>query len=464
MKKISIADATLVGLAEQLSFKEKIEIARQLDRLQPDVIELPAVKNVTADTLFIRTVSAFIKNSTVSVCAGLDVDEVTAALGAVSSAKKSIIRITVPVSSVKMEYVSHMKPNKMLEKAQEVFAFVAKQDCDCELYAVDATRADTAFLKQLVDIAAQNGISKITLCNDEGKLLPDEFADYVKNIIAEIPILGEVKLGFVCRSANQLSVSNALSAIKNGCDEIKASCVACELPQTEILAGILNTDGDRMGVCCDINYNELQRITNQINKIVGFVNGDKVATAAKIDDTAPLTSGASLQTVRSAVTALGYDLSEDDYKKVYDEFNRVACNKKITSRELEAIIAGVAMQVPPTYKLVSYVVNNGNILPASAQIKLLKNDRELFGISTGDGPVDAAFKTLEQIIERHFELDDFQIQAVTEGREALGSALVKLKHGGKLYSGNGISTDIIGSSISAFINAVNKIVYEEALR
>ena len=80
----------------------------------------------------------------------------------------------------------------------------------------------------------------------------------------------------------------------------------------------------------------------------------------------------------------------------------------------------------------------------------------------GDGPIDAAFRALEQIIGHHFELDDFQIQAVTEGKEAVGSALIKLRNNGKLYSGNGISTDIIGASIGAYINAVNKIVNEEA--
>ena len=90
-----------------------------------------------------------------------------------------------------------------------------------------------------------------------------------------------------------------------------------------------------------------------------------------------------------------------------------------------------------------------------------KDGKEISGISIGDGPVDASFRTLEQIIGHHFELDDFQIQSVTEGREAVGSAIVKLRHNGKLYSGNGVSTDIIGSSIRAYINAVNKIVYEE---
>ncbi|MBQ2136159.1 MAG: hypothetical protein II201_04690 [Clostridia bacterium] len=159
---------------------------------------------------------------------------------------------------------------------------------------------------------------------------------------------------------------------------------------------------------------------------------------------------------------MGYDLTEGDCEKVYEEFVRVSEKKTVGAKELEAIIASVALQVEPTYKLISYVVNSGNIISTTAQIKLRKGEEEIEGFCIGDGPIDAAFLAIEQIIGHHYELDDFQIQSVTEGKEAMGSALVKLRNEGKLYSGNGISTDIIGASIRAYINAVNKIVYEEA--
>ena len=125
-------------------------------------------------------------------------------------------------------------------------------------------------------------------------------------------------------------------------------------------------------------------------------------------------------------------------------------------------MASVALQVPPTYRLKSFVINSGNLISATANISLDKGDRMMQGVSVGDGPIDAAFLAIEKIIGTHYDLDDFQIQAVTEGREAVGSAVVKLRSStGKLYSGRGISTDIIGASIRAYINALNKIVYEE---
>ena len=137
-----------------------------------------------------------------------------------------------------------------------------------------------------------------------------------------------------------------------------------------------------------------------------------------------------------------------------------AKKRSVRTKELEAIIATTALQVPPAYKLISYVTNSGNVISSMADVKLEKNGKELEGVCVGDGPIDAAFKAIEQIIGHHYELDDFQIQSVTEGREAVGSAIVKLRSEGKLYSGQGISTDIIGASIRAYINALNKIVYE----
>ena len=125
----------------------------------------------------------------------------------------------------------------------------------------------------------------------------------------------------------------------------------------------------------------------------------------------------------------------------------------------EATIASSSLVL--TYVLDSYVVTSGNTISATAHLKMHRQDKILQGVSVGDGPIDAAFLAIEQITGQHYELDDFQIQAVTEGREAMGQTIVKLRSQGKVYSGRGISTDIVGASIRAYINALNKIVYEE---
>ena len=175
-----------------------------------------------------------------------------------------------------------------------------------------------------------------------------------------------------------------------------------------------------------------------------------------------LTEHDDITGVLKAVERLGYDLSEEDGVKVYEAFRSIAAKKeKVSSRELDAIVASAAMQVPSAYVLDTYVITAGNTISATAHLKLRKNGTPMEGACIGDGPIDAAFLAIESITGCHYELDDFQIQAVTEGREAMGQTVVKLRWGGKLYSGRGISTDIVGASIHAYISALNKIVYEE---
>ena len=205
---------------------------------------------------------------------------------------------------------------------------------------------------------------------------------------------------------------------------------------------------------------QIDWITNTRHKsTTPFDNG-----AGNTDVHIALDKSDSLETVIQSIKKLGYDLSQEDNVRVFEAFRAESQKKDIGAKELDAIIASTALQVPATYQLVSYVINSGNIINSTAHIQLKKNDVPLDGLSVGDGPIDAAFLAIEQIVGRHYELDNFQIQAVTEGREALGSALVRLRSNGMLYSGNGISTDIIGASIRAYINALNKIIYEEDIQ
>jgi len=229
---------------------------------------------------------------------------------------------------------------------------------------------------------------------------------------------------------------------------------------------ILSVKGESFGVYCSVRTTEMKRIINQISwmcetgrsKTSPFENG-----VSDTDNNFILTSHDDMTSVMKAVEKLGYDLSEEDAAKVWESFQRIAARKEqISSKELDTIIASAAMQVPATYVLESYVITSSNIISSVAHIKVKKGDEILEGLNPGDGSIDAAFLALEQIVGCHYELDDFQIQAVTEGREAMGETLVKLRSNGKLYSGRGISTDIVGAGIQAYINALNKIVYEEA--
>ncbi len=459
--KIQISDRTLCGENQIFSFKEKLEIARQLEKLCVNAIELPQIENVKTDILLVKTVASFVKNSTVSVAAGYTAESLGNAITALSTTEKPRIRIEVPVSTVGMEYTCHKKAPKMLETVIALTKEAKSHYADVEFCAVDATRAEGDFLKEIILAACEMGATSVTVCDNAAKMLPNAFADFVAEVKAYIP--EGVTLGVAVSNKNGLAAGSGVGAVQMGADLIKTTVTQEEIPLKTMGLVIKNCDGIN-SLESDIKYTEAQRILSQIKRIISNADNEKsaVTVAEKDESGIRLDKNDTKDTVISAVMQLGYDLTDEDADKVYEEFLRVADRRQVGSKELDAVVASVALQVPPTYKLVSYVINSGNVMTTTAQITLEKKGEQLQGISLGDGPIDAAFLAVEQIVGYHYDLDDFQIQSVTEGQQALGSAVVKLRSGGKLYSGNGISTDILGAGVRAFINAVNKIAYEEA--
>ncbi|MBE6633859.1 MAG: hypothetical protein E7620_05900 [Ruminococcaceae bacterium] len=459
MKKIVILDTTLCRENCHFSFKEKIEIARQLDRLNVDVIELPSIQAPKTDVLLVRTVSSLVKESILSVAAGATMESIEQAALALHAAKHPRIRIELSVSPVGMEYTYHKKPAKMLAWISEAVAAAKERCADVEFCALDATRAEADFLKDAIQAAVAAGACGISVCDNAGQLLPDDFAAFAQRVgessALPVSVYFDDRNGLACAAAVLSAKQDRVLGVKTA---VGGNCVSLE-----VFADLVKNCGVSYGLSTNVRITELHRIVKQIQWITDHNGNEKNTVSVSGGDHGfVLDAHDAREDVIGAVAKLGYDLSEEDCANVYEEFLRVASKKIVGERELEAIVASVAMQVPATYRLKNYVVNNGNIISSSAQITLTREDRDMQGVSLGDGPIDAAFLALEGIIGQHFELDDFQIQSVTEGTEAMGSALVKLRSGGKLYSGNGISTDIICASIRAYVNAVNKIVYEEA--
>ena len=271
-------------------------------------------------------------------------------------------------------------------------------------------------------------------------------------------------MGVKCSNTLSLADACSVAAVGMGAGEVKAAAYPENTASIASLAEILAARGDSLQAFSSVRTAQLSRIVGQIT---WMCQTEKKKTSpfdsgVRDDGDIYLSAHDQADAVLKAVEKLGYDLSEEDEAKVVEAFRAIAAKKEqVGIRELDAIVASTAMQVPPTYVLESYVVNAGNLISATAHLKMHKADTSLEGVCIGDGPIDAAFLAIENVTGRHYELDDFQIQAVTEGREAMGQTIVKLRSQGKVYSGRGISTDIVGASILAYINALNKIVYEE---
>ncbi|MBR2477137.1 MAG: hypothetical protein IKB50_03260 [Clostridia bacterium] len=462
MKKISIADVTLKALSGErevaLLFREKTAIAACADSLGADAVELAPIKNLREDTIIYKTVAQNVKNAIVSVPVGFAAEDVASAWESIKDAAKPRLQVELPVSTVQMEYTYHMKADKMIAKIGELVRTAKTYCADVEFSALDATRADKECLVSAVTEAVSNGATVVTVCDDAGVSLPEEIADLVKTVkdVVDVPVYVKVS------DRISMGVASAIAAIGKGADGLKCAMAGKDV----LLAGKFC---DAMTACsaqigAETNLDKT-KIHSSIDEMLTKINHEAYDDESSVSEKKKilLDSDSTIAQIAQAAQLLGYDLSDSDCGNVHKALLQV-CEKKdaVGAKELEALIASSAMQAPSTYHLESYTTNSSNLTSSMSQVTLKCNDEIICGVSTGDGSIDSAFRAIEQCIGHHYELDDFQVQSVTEGKEALGSAIVRLRNNGKLYSGNGTSTDIVAASIRAYINALNKIVFEEA--
>jgi 2-isopropylmalate synthase len=462
-----ISDATMKQASEdlRLTFKEKIELSKLLDKIGVDLIELDGIKSPRIDALLIKSIVSAVVNSRIAVPVELSNDDnLERTWAAVKNAKNPRLQVCAPTSSVQIEYLFHMKPDAMLSAIEKTVLACRKLCDDVEFVADDATRSDSDFLIKAVQTAINAGATTVTLCDTAGTMLPSEFAEFIRHQYDTIPSLRNVTLGVCCADTIAMADACAVMALTEGAGQLRASAHTDTEASLTSVVKIVSAKADQLGATVGVRATQLSRIIAQIDRLLNTGKVQSADNGADEDDGFFLTVHDPEEAVAVATVKLGYDLSREDIQKVYAAFKQIADKKeKVTLKEIDAIVASSAMQVPPTYKLDTYVITSGNTISATAHIKLVKNDNTVEGVYIGDGSIDAAFQAIEKITGCSYELDDFQLQAVTEGREAMGQTIVKLRAGDKVYSGIGISTDIVGAGIRAYLSALNKILYEEEI-
>ena len=266
MKTIRISDVTMkqTGTEVSLSFKEKIELAKLLDRLGVSVIELEGVENPRVDSLRIKSIATAVQNSTVAVPVLLNKESVQEVWNALQVAKKARLQVVASVSAVQMEYLYHKKPEAMLKAIAQTVADCAAYCGDVEFIAEDATRSEFAFLTQAVEAAVTAGATTVTLCDTAASLLPDEFADFVSQVMTAVPALEKVSVGVRCSDSLSMAVSCAVAALCKGVAEVKTASYPIDTADLSQMARIIAARGDDFHWKTSVNTTQLSRIVGQI--------------------------------------------------------------------------------------------------------------------------------------------------------------------------------------------------------
>lgn len=474
MTVVKICDITLCALAKQqgagMSFKETLEAAKLIEKSGADIIQLPTVSEEQKDAVTARSIASTLQKAALAIEVGMDKAALDRALAIAALAKAPRVNLLVPVSAVQMEYSCKIKPEKLLVLLEELLAKCVDAGVEIEITLDDATRGEMDFCATVIELAKKYAVSTVTVSDNAGILLPDEAEAFIQRICGFIGD-ADITCGFAAKNTLGVASANAAFAVKGGAGELKLAFngMGVEGLSIEQFAQLIRTKGDALQLSCALNMAELQRISKRLESIIGMNRNmpspfSHVMEAAKNEDDvdgSELGADVDILTLRHRIESLGYDLTEEELQKVYIEFQILAAKKSVKNKDIEALVADMARQIPPTYKLINYIINSGSGITATAYVSLDKMGEVLKGVSMGDGPIDASFMAIEQILGHHYELEEFHIQAVTEGREAMGDAFIKLRYNGKLYAGRGLDTDILGSCVRAYINAVNKIIYEE---
>ncbi len=501
-KRIKIFDTTLRDGEQSpgcsMNLKEKIQMAKQLERMKVDIIEAGFAISSPGDFKSVRAVAETVKESIVASLARTTKDDIDRAWEAVSVAARPRIHTFIATSPIHMEYKLRLMPDQVEEQAVAMVKHAKGYCSDIEFSAEDATRSDPAFLARVFNGVIKAGATTINIPDTVGYTVPDEFYEFLIKVRELCPALDNVDISVHCHNDLGLGVANSLAAIKAGATQVETTINGigerAGNAAMEELVMALRTRKDIFRAETNIVTTEIMRASKLLTTITGvkvqpnkaIVGENAFAHEAGIHQHGVLNNKETYEimtpesigltknsmvlgkhsgkhALRSKAQELGIDLSEEALERAFERFKIIADKKKqIYDGDIEALLSKEALQVPKTYQMKSFVINSGNSITSTAVIEAIKDDKVIEKVSRGDGPIDAAFRAIGKIVGKQMRLEDYQLHSVTEGMDALGDALVKISSNGKSYAGRGLSTDVIEASIHAYINAVNKMICEES--
>jgi 2-isopropylmalate synthase len=496
--KIYIFDTTLRD-GEQapgihLNTREKLEIAQQLARLNVDTIEAGFPISSKGDFCSVKEVSAKIRDRKIAALARANFKDIDAAGEALKGAEQPVIHTFISSSDIHLKYQLKKSREEVLELAGEAVKRSLKYTDLVEFSAMDATRTDPEFLCRIFELVIRNGARIINIPDTVGYAIPDEFGEMIDFIFENTAGIENVILSVHCHNDLGLAVANSLEAIKHGVRQIE--CAVNGIGERagnaslEEIAMIIDTRKKDLGVYTDINISEIIRTSSIVKSLTGYVVAPNKAIVGKnafsheagIHQDGMLKDRSTYEIIKpediglkssklvlgkhsgrhafaERLTDLGIRLDENDLEKAFERFKDLADKKgAINDQDIRAIAENEMREVPEHFLLKYYEVRSGSDIRASSRVGLEIDGKLNEGSSEGDGPVDASFKAIDKITKINAKLVEYKIEAVSGGKDALGSVRVVVSTNGTEMMGSGISTDIVEASIKAYIDAMNRII------
>ena len=258
MKKITLTDTTFRD-AGHISFKEKIILAKQLAALNVDIIELGKLSGSGEDRLLVKTIAPFVKGAVISAAIPDSADGAAAVFSALAPVSSGRLVVSFPVSVVQIEYLYHIKPEKMLERIVQRISECRALTSEVEFCALDATRAERDFLYTVCKAAVSAGATYITLCDSEGVITPFEFEAFLKDFVKNCPDASDVTLYAECSDNLSMAGANSIAALCDGAAGVKAALVGDRNARLDELVRIISLRGEDLGISTSVDHTAINR-------------------------------------------------------------------------------------------------------------------------------------------------------------------------------------------------------------
>jgi len=499
VRRIEFFDTTLrdgeqsPGVA--LNIEEKLQIALQLEKLGVDVIEAGFPVTSIGDFESVSVIAEKVRNTTIAALARADAKDIERAWEAIQRAESPRIHTFIATSPIHMQYKLRKTPEQVLEQAKYAVELAKSKVNDVEFSAEDASRSDVDYLARIFSLAIKAGATVLNIPDTVGYAMPEEFAGFIKQIMAKTDGIEKVKVSVHCHNDLGLAVANSLAAVGAGVQQIE--CTVNGLGERagnaalEELAMALYTRKDLYQVESRIVTREITRTSGIVSRLSGMMIQPNKAVVGKnafahesgihqdgvlkerstYEIMSPDSIGHDMNTIvlgkhsgrhaiRQSLDDLGLEVSDERFQKLFDEFKLLAEKKKvITAADLFALT-----ETPDSAEHLTlnyWQIISGNNLKPTATIGLWhKNcdddNEELIKAAYGDGPVAAAYKAIDKIIGVDGKLLNYSLQAIDHGEDSQGEVTVTVRFEDHNFAGRGVSPDIIEASVKAYLQAVNR--------
>ncbi len=500
-RKIKIFDTTLrdgeQSPGASMDAEEKLVITRQLLRLNVDVIEAGFPISSPGDFESVRRISELVGDQAV-VCAltrAIDKD-IDVAADALKYAKRPRIHTGLGVSPSHLRDKLRITEEECIERAIHCVRYAKQYVEDVEFYAEDAGRSDYDFLVRVIQAVVDAGATVVNIPDTTGYSLPWEFGNRIAYLRDNVNGIQNVDISVHCHNDLGMATALALSGVMNGATQVECTINglgerAGNTAMEEVVMAI-RMHGDELDAHTDIDSREFVKASRLVSSITGMnVQANKAIVGAnafahssgihqdgvlkerttyEIIDPADVGAGSSqiVLTARSGHAALkhrleelGFTFDEERLDELYAAFLELADKKKeVYDEDLESLVNEQDRNVDALYTLNSLQVSCGYPLTPTATISLKDPEGKVVTVCDyGTGPVDAAFKAIDKIVQVENDLSEFSVMAITRGIDAVGEVTVRVKAGnGSVYIGRGSDGDIIVSAAKAYLNALNRIL------